>query len=157
MASSEREDRIDDSMDGTCEDPTPALSSRSGGQPYVIAGAGTDEKEMSSVERLYIFSGKWDTLPDLPKALVHPMAISYGQSIYVFGCPDMKSDSSQSVFVYDTNSKSWQTLTDMPQICEFGSAVVRKDRIYIVGGFQRFCMRYDPVLAQWSTLSQCRH
>ncbi len=45
----------------------------------------------------------------------------------------------------------------MREICLLGSAVVWKDRIYIVGGFQQSCMCYNPVLAQWSTLSQCRH
>ncbi len=77
--------------------------------------------------------------------------------IYVFGGRQRDSKHSQSVFVYGTKSKSWQTLTDMPQICNFGCAVVWKDRIYIVGGLQRSCMCYNPVRAQWSTLSQCRH
>ncbi len=126
-----------------------------GGQPYVIAGVDSDGNEMSSMERL--FCEKWDMVPKLPKALVHPMVACHGQNIYMFGGVDMEWNPSQSVFVYDTNMKSWQTLTDMPQKCTFGSAVMWKDRIYIVGGFDQSCMCYDPILAQWSTLSQCRH
>ncbi len=45
----------------------------------------------------------------------------------------------------------------MPNLCDFGSAVVWKGNIYIVDGFQQSCMGYDPVVAQWSTLSQCKH
>ncbi len=128
-----------------------------GGQVYVIGGEGSDGKEMSSMECLKTFCGKWETFPDLPKAVVHPMAVSHGQYIYVFGGTDMEWNHSQSVFAYGANSKSWQKLADMPQICFFGSAVVWKDSVYIVGGFRQSCMCYDPVLAQWSTLSQCSH
>ncbi len=127
-----------------------------GGQPYVIAGEGCDGKELSSVECLDRLSGKWDSLPDLPKRLIHPMAVSHEQ-YSVLGGADTRSNPSQSVFVYGMNSRSWQTLADMPQVCNYGSAVVWKDRIYIVGGFDQSCMCYNPVLAQWSTLSQCRH
>ena len=123
----------------------------------MIAGQGGDGKEMPSMEYLQKLSGKWDTLPDLPKRLVHPIAVIHGQYIYVFGGAEMKGNHSHSVYVYGTNRKSWQTLAHMPQICKLGSAVVWKDIIYIVGGFRRSCMCYDPVLAQWSTLSQCRH
>ncbi len=127
------------------------------GQMYVIGGEGEGEKEMSSVECLQTFHGSWETFPYLPKALVHPMAVSHRQSVYVFGGTDMDWDPSQSVFVYDTDSHSWQILADMPDICMFGSAIVWNDMLYIVGGFEQSCMCYDPMLAQWSTLSQCRH
>ncbi len=128
-----------------------------GGQAYVIAGKGGDNNVISSLECLPRLSVKWENLPDMPKARDHIMVASYGESMYVFGGKDMKVKASNSVFVYGTNRRSWQTLADMPQICNFGSAVVWKDRIYIVGGFDRCCMRFDPVLAQWSTLSRCRH
>ncbi len=128
-----------------------------GCQVYVIAGKGGDDEDLSSVEGLPRFSLKWEGLPDLPKALRQVMVANYAECIYVFGGRQGDSKHSQSVFVYGSKSKSWQTLTDMPQISNFGCAVVWKDRIYIVGGLQRSCMCYNPVLAQWSTLSQCRH
>ncbi len=102
----------------------------------MIAGQGGYGREISSVECLERVSGKWDSLPDLPKRLIHPMAVSHGQYVYVFGGTDAKSNPSQSVFVYGTNRKSWHPLANMPQTCMLGSAVVWKDRIYIVGGFQ---------------------
>ncbi len=75
------------------------------GQPYVIAGEMGDGKEMSSVESLQRFSGKWDSLTDLPKGLIHPIAVRHGQYIYVFGGGDLQGKFSELVFVYDTNSK----------------------------------------------------
>ncbi len=100
---------------------------------------------------------KWETIPELPKALRHIMTVTHRQYIYVFGGVDVKGNPSQSVFVYSTNRKAWQTLPDMPQIRKLGTAVVWKDSIYVVGGFEQSCMCYDPVLSQWSILSQCRH
>ncbi len=128
-----------------------------GGQVYVIAGKGSNEENISSVECLPRFSAKWESVSDMPKALRHIMAVSYGESIYVFGGRVGDFDNTQSVFVYGTNSKLWQTLADMPHICSLGSAVVWKDKIYIVGGFDQSCMCYDPVLSQWSTLTGCTH
>ncbi len=40
---------------------------------------------------------------------------------------------SQSAFVYGAKSQSWQTLADVPEMSQFGSAVVWKDRSYILG------------------------
>ncbi len=128
-----------------------------GGQVYVLAGVGSDEKEIASMECLRKLSDKWERLPDMPKALRHIMAVSYRERIYVFGGGTGDYNDSQSVFVYDTNSTAWQTLPNMPQICMCGSTVVWEDKIFIVGGFEQACMSYDPLLAQWSTLSQCMH
>ncbi len=128
-----------------------------GEQFYVIGGQGYNEEDISCMECLPKFSAKWECLVGMPKALSHIMAVCYGDSIYVFGGRDGNSQESQSVFVYGTNSQSWQALADMPQMSQFGSAVVWKDKIYIVGGFQQSCMCYDPPLAQWTTLSRCRH
>ena len=53
--------------------------------------------------------------------------------------------------------KSWRKWSAMPMACTYGSAVVWKDMIYIVGGFTRSCMSFDPLLNMWTTLSQCSH
>ncbi len=45
----------------------------------------------------------------------------------------------------------------MPQTCKFGSAVVWKDNVYIVGGVQLSCMSFHPVLNVWTNLSPCRY
>ncbi len=128
-----------------------------GGQVYVIGGEGDDERELISVECLQRFGEKWGTFPGMPKALIHPISVIHGRHIYVFGGADLDYNRSHSAFVCGTNSQSWQTLADMPQLCWFGSAVLWKDKIYIVGGIQQSCMCYDPILAQWSILSKCRH
>ncbi len=45
----------------------------------------------------------------------------------------------------------------MPDTCMCGSAVVWKDMIYLVGGFERLCMSFNPATNTWTNLSQCRY
>ena len=85
------------------------------------------------------------------------MAVSYGQGVYVFGGTDMKWKVSESCYVYGTNSKSWHRLPDMPNVCICGSAVVWKDMIYLVGGFDQSCMSFNPATSTWASLTRCRH
>ncbi len=129
-----------------------------GGQPYVIGGAGYDGDLLSSVERLSDVNGRWDKMPDLPRALCHTMAVAFQQLLFVFGgAARPKTDTSLSAYVFRLEQGEWQTLPSMPTFCSFGGAVVFKDKIYIVGGFEQSCLCFDPVLTQWSALSQCQY
>ncbi len=124
---------------------------------YAIAGEGTGKKRLSSVESLERNNSRWDFLPDLPKVITHPMAAAYGQCNCVFGGICDQGNHSVTVYVYKSKTKSWKELSDMPAISEFGAAVVLGDMIYIVGGFRRSCMSFDPALNVWTILSQCGH
>ncbi len=128
-----------------------------GGQVFVIGGEGCDGKEMSSMECLPKTREHYAVMLDIPKPLVHPMVAAEEQYIYVFGGTDMKWNCSRSCYMYDTDKKCWHDLPDMPLACTFGSAVVWKNRIFVVGGFDRSCMSFNPALNVWTTLSQCRH
>ncbi len=127
-----------------------------GGQPYVVGGVDDDDKALSSVECLCDVSGKWDKMPDLPKAMYHGLAVASRAQLLVFGGRTDKAGSVSS-FGFSKNQGEWQALPDMPRECNFVSGVTFKSKIYIVGGFQQSCMCYDPILCQWTTLSQCRH
>ncbi len=127
------------------------------GRVYVVGGEGTGKKSISSVETLQKNGRQWNALLDLPIAVEHPMAAAYGQCVYVFGGIDRMQRHSEAVYVYRTNRKSWKKLSNMPRICTFGAAVLWKDVIYIIGGISRSCMSFDPVLNEWTLLSQCRH
>ncbi len=123
----------------------------------MIGGQGVDEKEMASVECFQNNRGHWEVLSDAPKPLVHAMVVGHGMYIYVFGGTDMAWNDSNQSYVFGTNRKSWQKLADMPCNCKFGSAVVWKDMIYVVGGFKRTCMSFNPALNVWTSLPRCRH
>ena len=132
------------------------------GNVYVIGGEGVDGKLLSSMESLQkgnMCSGEWANKPDMPKVVKHPMTVGYGQSVYAFGGIDAMAQNTVSAYVYEINGKSWKKVTDMPRACDYGSAVVCKDMIYLVGGFSRCCMSFDPVLNVWTSLYmfQCRH
>ncbi len=126
------------------------------GHAYVFGGDKGKLTPLSSCE-CFKTTPKWEVIPDMPKALYHVMYTSYCEHIYIFGGKTTNDVSSQSCYVFRPNSGKWVTLPEMPKECNFGSAVVWKDSIYIVGGFQMACMSFDPVLNVWTNFSPCRH
>ncbi len=127
------------------------------GDVCVIAGEGTDGTVISAVECLKGKKNQWEVMPNIPKAVIYPMAVAYRLHIYVFGGTDIKgTTTSMSGYVFRPARKSWQVLPNMPSKCRFGSAVVFKDIFFVVGGFERSCMSFDPVLNVWTGLSQCQ-
>ncbi len=122
----------------------------------MVGGMDDHDRALSSVECLCDVSGKWDKMPDLPKAVYHGIAVGCRAQLLVFGGRANKAGSVSS-FGFSKDQGEWQALPDMPRECSFGSGVTFKSKIYIVGGFQQSCMCYDPMLSQWTTLSQCQH
>ncbi len=126
-----------------------------GGNVYVIGGEDEKSSVLSSMESLALED--WQTAPSLPKPLQHAMAATVDQRtcIYVFGGLDASDKTSTATFVYGENGKHWRILPNMPSACSFGAALSFKSKIFIVGGFERRCMTFDPYLNQWMTLSRC--
>ena len=83
------------------------------------------------------------------------MSVVFQQYIYVLGGRSLAGKVSKTVFVCDPNSDNWNTLGEMPTCCEYTSAVVLQNKIYVVGGFNRRCLSFDPILNQWTSLSSC--
>ncbi len=123
-----------------------------GNQVYVLGGGTRGTK---SVEYLDEQNGSWQITCDMPSALYWHTAIGYKQFIYVFG--GCSSGSSQkSTFMFDTISKEWSSKADMNMMsggCNYGSSVVYRDRIFVLGG-KNCCMSYDPDQDQWKTHSK---
>ncbi len=124
---------------------------------YVLGGEGLDRKVIWSVECLNPENQKWQSMPDMPVALRHQVAVSCGQYIYVFGGLDTESHQKVGSYKFSPMKREWNKLEDMPEICDFGSGVVYKDTIFIVGGFGRCCLQFKPRKNQWTTLSRCTH
>ena len=125
-----------------------------GGQLYVLGGEGCNQDLLHSVECLDEIDEEWREMQQMPTGLMHPMAVSYGQYIYMFGGCDMDQHYGCS-FEFNSQANRWKKLADMPSCCTFGSAVVYKERIFVIGGFEQCCMTFDPTQNQWTTLSQC--
>ena len=72
----------------------------------------------------------------------------------MFGGRDDDNKNLLSTSAYDTKAGKWLTLGDMPEVCELGAAVSLGQYVYLVGGFSRSCLRYDPATDSWRKLSQ---
>ncbi len=127
-----------------------------GGQPYVVGGMDGDGNPLSSVECLSDVSSKWDKMPNLPKAMYHGIAVACRGQLLVFGGKN-RDGPFLSSYVFRKERGEWQTLPSMPMLCSFGSGAAFKSKVYILGGFENSCLCYDPIVSQWTTLSQCRH
>ncbi len=103
-----------------------------GGQLYVLGGEGCNQELLYSVERHDELNQEWREMQDMPLSLIHPMAVGYGHYIYMFG--GYMDQHYRCSFEFNSQANRWKKLKDMPGCCEFGSAVVYKERIFVVGG-----------------------
>ncbi len=119
-----------------------------GNKVYVLGGWNGDS--VQAVEYLDKEGKSWHVACDMPSTCSmgsEGTSVSYNNLIYVFGgnlfCP---------TFLFDTVSRKWNKKANMPSRCYRGSAVVYKDRIYILDG--NCCMSYNPGHDQCKTHSK---
>ena len=124
---------------------------------YVMGGFSVDVTVLASVECLHQKSPQWSRLPDMRHAVFAPMVTTYRKKIFVFGGRDIRDQHLCYAQVFDTTQNKWSTLSDMPVACRNGTAVTMNDFIYVVGGWSRTCLRYQPASDVWTTLSQPQH
>ncbi|ELT95260.1 hypothetical protein CAPTEDRAFT_213973 [Capitella teleta] len=55
--------------------------------------------------------------------------------------------------VFDPVCKSMTTCKQMPGQCTSGSVVALGGKLFVVGGKEKVCLRYDPATDAWTTLS----
>ena len=123
---------------------------------YVVGGLNDPSylqtSYLDSVERLDMQSHQWTALPSLPQALGLPLVVSVSGKLYALGGGN--ASWKESLDVYEYTGRAWQPKSKMP----FGSlgcaAVEFNGCIFVVGGDERRCMRYDPRTDQWSHMKQ---
>ncbi|KAK2174757.1 hypothetical protein NP493_778g02028 [Ridgeia piscesae] len=122
---------------------------------YVIGGYEINTNEVvKSVERLDVKRRQWSSVPDLLQPVYIPMVTSLGDRLFVFGGRGADKMPLYCTQMYDTVWGEWRILASMPEICDLGSAVALNSHIYLVGGYKRSCLRYDPTADSWTSLSQ---
>ena len=122
---------------------------------YVIGGIEINTKEVfKSVERLDVKRRHWSFVQDLPQPVYLPMVTSMGVRLFVFGGRGADKKTRYCTQMYDTVWGEWHTLASMPKLCDLGSAVTLNKHIYLLGGYKRSCLRYDPTADSWTSLSQ---
>ena len=123
---------------------------------YVLGGEGVDKTVLPSVECLDVKSKQWSSLSEMTQAVFAPAVAMYSNKMFVFG-GRYEQNNVCCTQVFDTTRDQWSTLSDMPQVCNIGAAIAMNDCIYVVGGYDRTSLKYDPATDSWTRLSQPSH
>lgn len=115
-----------------------------GGKLYVLGGLGIfpgwEPKQM-----LWSFdppSSEWTRLPNIPEGIHHPGFAAVGDKLYSVGGFTIARPAtglpawvpSKSVWIYDTNGKSWSKGPDLATARGALTATAHENRIYAIGG-----------------------
>lgn len=116
---------------------------------YVLGGEDERDKPMKSVEVLDMRTRQWRAAAPMPKALAESLVVSQGRFIYVFSGIDENGGTSTTTLRFDPVWGEWTALTDMPQKCRLGCVATIHDLIYVVGGYTRTALCYEPATNSW--------
>ncbi|ELT99932.1 hypothetical protein CAPTEDRAFT_73018, partial [Capitella teleta] len=115
---------------------------------YVIGGMDS-RLTLNSVETLNTRSHQWDFLPAMPRPLQLCYAVFISNSLFVLGGSQTGFDASSDVHEYDPMSRTWLARCPMPECCSRGGVVCFADHLYVIGGDERSCMRFNPRSDSW--------
>ncbi|ELU02636.1 hypothetical protein CAPTEDRAFT_199608 [Capitella teleta] len=117
---------------------------------YVVGGY--DGRRLNSVEALDMRNLQWNHLPPLPREVVLLYLAFVLDNLFVLGgcCDEWVAD----VHEFDSTQQTWRQRSLMPEICGGGAAVSFDDHVYVVGGWNRSCMRFNPRNNTWTSLQR---
>lgn len=130
---------------------------------YILGGVGVKEGRIGLVTEVEVFNTRTQevtTIQNLQAATRINTAVFHKGKIYALGGDYHTRQglrSTAAMFMYDTVSRSWTRLADMPT-AKATRAFIKDDFIYVVGGynnemsmavFERYSIRED----RWETLS----
>ncbi len=123
------------------------------GTVYVVGGEDDIDRPLKTIEKLDIRARHWAPATAMMKALSDPLVISHGKFVYVLGGIAHDDTTSTTTQVFDPVWGDWKYRSDMPHPCRLGAAAALNDKIYVVGGYTKSCMSYDPRLDVWTALT----
>jgi non-specific serine/threonine protein kinase len=117
-----------------------AASDASAGRIFVIGGLTGEHNAASATPKVEVYDpaiNTWTAAPDLPVALHHPMAVSYGGELVVIGGwipdgPDLTAETSGRVFAL--RGGEWVELPSLGHPRAAGAVAVVAGRLIVVGG-----------------------
>lgn len=129
-----------------------------------VLGGTTYYGPTAQVEKFNLSSKKsvTDSAWMAPEAMTYAEAVVLGKKIYMLGGFDQDYQISDKVYSFDTDTKTWQLVTQLPSGLMLASAAVVQGKIYVIGGNQRVFPPelmedissavhiYDPVADRWS-------
>lgn len=131
------------------------------GEIFVIGGRLSDGQPTAIVEAYSPTNNAWRQIPPLPKPTSGALALSNGNTIFVFGGWDGTSYLSDS-YIYDLNSDSWAPLPPMPTERAFATGGLLAGSFYVVGGQNEagelaVCEYFNPIEESWSECPEMNH
>ena len=152
-------------MGATCTNPSFNLVCRSSVYRGVFShGYWGKDKTKKKVWCLDFKSGTWTGYPDLLQGVVWPVVGCIDKSVFVVFKTNSKSKNerrgseiSLQCLQTATASPSWEFKTPLPDSVTKTSgtrAVTVAGQLYLLGGDDRLCLRYDPTADGWTILAQ---
>jgi N-acetylneuraminic acid mutarotase len=131
---------------------TEVTGARLGSEIVVVGGYLADGRSSSRVDAYSPSRNRWRKLPDLPVAVNHAMAASYGGRLYVVG--GYGGEVRASVFARGR----WRALPNLPAPRAAAGAAIVQGKLYVVGGvaadgLARKMLVLDLKTLKWSSLS----
>ncbi|CAI3805970.1 S8 family serine peptidase [Rheinheimera sp. MM224] len=107
------------------------------GDALWVIGGWSNNSPVTSVERFDLNSktSSSSTAWAIPVALSGAKAVAVADKIYLLGGFDAQSNSSDRIYLFDTQTTSWSLLdTRLPQTAGYPSVVLAGKKIYVFGG-----------------------
>ncbi len=135
------------------------------GKLYVVGGFVRWYDPVNQLDVYNPNTNTWTTLADMPTAREYPAAVAIDGKLYALGgfirsAPGLPAgDSTGKLELYDPNTNTWTTLTDMPTDRVAHAVGVINGRLYAVGGssttlgFVDTLEEYNPNSDTWVTLT----
>jgi N-acetylneuraminic acid mutarotase len=78
----------------------------------------------------------WQSMQDIPIALQGVATVVIGQQVYLIGGLDVNNNTLSTVYVYNTQSDSWTTLSSINSARAFAYAAINSDgsKLFVFGG-----------------------
>ncbi|XP_057647941.1 kelch-like protein 38 [Chionomys nivalis] len=111
---------------------------------FSIGGTGAGQELLGSMERYDSIRDVWESMANMPVAVLHPAVAVKDQRLYLFGGEDVMQNPVRLIQVYHISRNTWFKMETrmIKNVC--APAVVLGERIVIVGGYTRRILAYDP-------------
>lgn len=119
---------------------------------FVIGGEDEFCRPLSSVEKFDLHLETWSEVASMHQPLSNPLAVSCRRKIFVVSGVGENQAESLCTQEFDPDWDRWSFKAAMPQACQLGGATCLDDTIYVVGGFSRTCMSFQPLTDTWTVL-----
>ncbi|KAG8441618.1 hypothetical protein GDO86_010706 [Hymenochirus boettgeri] len=110
---------------------------------FSIGGIGDKQEILGSMERFDSIYNTWESVSNMPVAVLHPAVAAKDQRIYLFGGEDAMQNPVRLIQVYHVARNMWFRMETrmVKNVC--APAVVIGDKIIIIGGYTRRIIAYD--------------